>query len=64
MSDPTGAYSNDTPNRLTQRGSSKNAISISNYAYALGLAGNRTSVAELSGRTVAYGRVPSSVAAR
>ena len=51
----TSAYSYDTLNRLTQMGSSKNATSISNYAYTLGLAGNRLTVAELSGRTVNYG---------
>ena len=50
----THAYNYDALNRLTQMGSSKNASAISNYAYKLGLAGNRTSVAELSGRTVAY----------
>ena len=50
----THAYSYDPLNRLTQIGASKNASSISNYAYTLGAAGNRTSVAELSGRTVAY----------
>jgi len=51
----TQAYSYDTLNRLTQVGSAKNANSISNYAYTLGLAGNRLTVAELSGRTVNYG---------
>jgi RHS repeat-associated protein len=51
----TSAYSYDTLNRLTQMGSSKNAASISNYAYTLGLAGNRLTVAELSGRAVNYG---------
>jgi RHS repeat-associated protein len=45
----------DTLNRLTQVGASKNAVGISNYAYTLGLAGNRLTVAELSGRTVNYG---------
>jgi RHS repeat-associated protein len=35
-------------------GASKNANAISDYAYTLGAAGNRTSVAELSGRAVAY----------
>jgi RHS repeat-associated protein len=49
------AYSYDMLNRLTQVGASKNATALSNYAYTLGAAGNRTSVAELSGRTVAYG---------
>jgi RHS repeat-associated protein len=51
----THAYSYDTLNRLTQVGAAKNASSISNYAYTLGLAGNRLTVAELSGRTVNYG---------
>ncbi len=51
----THAYSYDTLNRLTQVGASKNAVGISNYAYTLGLAGNRLTVAELSGRTVNYG---------
>jgi glucose dehydrogenase len=50
----TRGYSYDKLNRLTQMGSSKNAAPISNYAYTLGLTGNRTSVAELSGRTVLY----------
>jgi RHS repeat-associated protein len=35
-------------------GASKNSSALSNYAYTLGAAGNRTSVAELSGRAVAY----------
>jgi RHS repeat-associated protein len=51
----TSANSYDTLNRLTQMGSSKNSSSISNYAYTLGVAGNRLTVAELSGRSVAYG---------
>src|SRR5262249_53019357 len=51
----THAYSYDALNRLTQMGSSKNATALSNYAYTLGAAGNRTNVAELSGRNVAYG---------
>jgi RHS repeat-associated protein len=50
----TSAYTYDTLNRLTQMGASSNTAAISNYAYTLGLAGNRTSVAELSGRTVGY----------
>ena len=49
----THAYTYDALNRLTQMGSSKNAA-ISNYAYTLGPAGNRLTVAELSGRAVAY----------
>ena len=51
----TSAYSYDALNRLTQMGSAKGAASISNYAYTLGAAGNRLTVAELSGRTVNYG---------
>jgi hypothetical protein len=50
----TSAYTYDTLNRLTQMGSSKNATALSNYTYTLGAAGNRMSVAELSGRAVAY----------
>jgi hypothetical protein len=34
-------------NRLTQVGAAKNSSSISNYAYTLGAAGNRLTVAEL-----------------
>jgi RHS repeat-associated protein len=49
----THAYTYDTLNRLTQMGSSKNG-SLSNYVYTLGAAGNRMSVSELTGRTVAY----------
>jgi hypothetical protein len=37
-------------------GASKAGTSISNYAYTLGLAGNRLTVAELSGRGVNYGQ--------
>jgi RHS repeat-associated protein len=51
----THAYSYDTLNRLTQMGTAKNAMGISNYAYTLGPAGNRLTVAELSGRSVNYG---------
>ena len=51
----THAYSYDTLNRLTQVGAAKNSSSLSNYAYTLGTAGNRLTVAELSGRTVNYG---------
>lgn len=40
---------------LTQMGASTNGTAVSNYAYTLGLAGNRLTVAELSGRTVNYG---------
>jgi len=48
------SYSYDGLNRLTQMGSAKNGP-LSSYAYALGAAGNRLTVAELSGRNVAYG---------
>jgi RHS repeat-associated protein len=51
----THAYSYDTLNRLTQVGASANGTAFSNYAYTLGLAGNRLTVAELSGRTVNHG---------
>ncbi len=43
----------DALNRLTQMGSAKNGA-LSNYAYTLGAAGNRLTVAELSGSTVNY----------
>ena len=56
-------YGYDTLNRLTQMQSSCSTGTpacapgtvISSYAYTLGPAGNRQSVAELSGRTVQYG---------
>jgi len=51
----THAYTYDPLNRLTQMGSSKNSSAISNYAYTLGAAGNRTAVTELSGGNVSYG---------
>lgn len=51
----THAYTYDGLNRLTQMGSSKNQTALSNYAYTLGAAGNRTAVTELSGRSVSYG---------
>jgi RHS repeat-associated protein len=41
-------------NRLTQMGSAK-GTQLSSYTYTLGAAGNRLTVAELSGRSVAYG---------
>jgi YD repeat-containing protein len=44
----------DRLNRLTQMGSAKNGA-LSGYAYTLGAAGNRLTVAELSGRSVAHG---------
>jgi len=48
------SYSYDGLNRLTQMGSAKSGA-LSSYAYTLGAAGNRLTVAELSGRNVAYG---------
>jgi RHS repeat-associated protein len=50
----TTTYTYDQLNRLTQMGSAKGSA-LASYAYTLGAAGNRTSVAELSGRTVNYG---------
>jgi YD repeat-containing protein len=44
----------DPLNRLTEMGSSKSGTTLGSYAYALGPAGNRLSVAELSGRMVNY----------
>jgi len=48
------SYSYDGLNRLTQMGSAKSGP-LSSYVYTLGAAGNRLTVAELSGRTVNYG---------
>jgi len=48
------AYTYDTLNRLTQVGAAK-SVPLSSYIYTLGAAGNRLTVAELSGRNVAYG---------
>jgi RHS repeat-associated protein len=48
------SYNYDQLNRLTQMGSAKGGA-LSSYTYTLGPSGNRTSVAELSGRTVSYG---------
>ncbi|HEY6348292.1 MAG TPA: RHS repeat-associated core domain-containing protein [Candidatus Angelobacter sp.] len=59
----TSGYSYDTLNRLTSMQSTCGATgpacgasgkAISSYAYTLGPAGNRLSVAELTGRTVQY----------
>jgi len=47
-------YSYDGLNRLTQMGSAK-GTPLSSYTYTLAAAGNRLTVAELSGRTVNYG---------
>ena len=49
------SYAYDTLNRLTQVGAAKAGTPQSSYAYTLGAAGNRLTVAELSGRNVAYG---------
>jgi YD repeat-containing protein len=51
----TTAYTYDTLNRLTQMGAGKNGTQQANYVYTLGAAGNRLTVAELSGLTVNYG---------
>jgi RHS repeat-associated protein len=48
------SYAYDGQNRLVQMGSAKGGA-LSSYSYSLGPAGNRLTVAELSGRTVAYG---------
>lgn len=48
------SYTYDPLNRLTQMGSAKTGA-LSNFAYTLGAAGNRTAVTELGGRTVNYG---------
>ncbi len=48
------SYNYDGLNRLTQMGAAKSGA-LSGYAYTLGAAGNRLTVAELSGRTVGYG---------
>ncbi len=48
------SYNYDGLNRLTQMGSAKSGP-LSSYVYTLGAAGNRLTVAELSGRTVNYG---------
>ena len=49
------AYAYDTLNRLTDLTVTSGAAPIARYAYTLGPAGNRLSVAELSGRVVQYG---------
>jgi YD repeat-containing protein len=49
------AYTYDTRNRLTNLGVAKGATAIAGYAYTLDAAGHRTSVSDLSGRTVNYG---------
>ena len=59
----TTGYSYDPLNRLTSMqstcatgtGCGAPGTSLASYAYTPGAAGNRLSVAELSGRTVTYG---------
>jgi RHS repeat-associated protein len=48
------AYTYDSQNRLTKLSIASSASTLASYAYTLGPAGNRLSVAELSGRTVSY----------
>jgi YD repeat-containing protein len=48
------SYAYDGQNRLVQMGSAKGGA-LASYSYSLGPAGNRLTVAELSGRTVGYG---------
>jgi YD repeat-containing protein len=49
------SFQYDNLNRLASLASSANGTAAASYAYTLGLAGNRTGVTELSGRTVSYG---------
>jgi YD repeat-containing protein len=49
------SYTYDTRNRLTNLGVSATAGTLASYAYTLDASGHRTSVTELSGRTVNYG---------
>src|SRR5581483_903337 len=48
-------YNYVTLNRLTQVGAVAQSTTIASYTYTLGSAGNRLTVAELSGRNVVYG---------
>jgi YD repeat-containing protein len=48
-------YTYDTRNRLTNLGVAKGATAIASYGYTLDATGHRTSVTEVSGRTVNYG---------
>jgi len=48
------AHTYNQLNRLTNLSSAKETATLSSYAYTLGLAGNRTKVVELGGRTVDY----------
>lgn len=55
---PDGIQTADTYdplNRLTELVAAKSGTTLASYGYTLGLAGNRTGVAELGGRTVNYG---------
>ena len=49
------SYSYDALNRLQVMGAAKAATPLSSYTYTLGAAGNRKTVAELTGRMVQYG---------
>jgi RHS repeat-associated protein len=49
------SYTYDNLNRLTGLSSAGGSGALAQYTYVLGKAGNRLSVAELSGRTVVYG---------
>src|SRR5262249_4673434 len=49
------SYSYNSLNSLTSVTLSNGVTNLANYTYTLGPAGNRTSVAELSGRIVNYG---------
>lgn len=49
------SYSYNNLNRLLQMGSQKDATQLATYTYTLGPAGNRLSVADLSGRLANYG---------
>jgi hypothetical protein len=40
---------------LVTRGKAKSGTTLSSYAYTVGAAGNRTAVAESTGRAVSYG---------
>jgi YD repeat-containing protein len=53
--DVSSTYNYDTLNRLTQVSSAAQSSPLASYAYTLGPAGNRLTVAELSGRNVVYG---------
>jgi RHS repeat-associated protein len=50
----THAFTYNSKNQLTNLGVNKGATAVASYGYTLDNVGNRTSVAELSGRTVNY----------